>query len=135
MKTWTAAILGSVTMIAGILPAQAKDVTIRSADGTSLQSVYLDSPQSTDGVVLVHGENRSLKDWSYLSTKLQRAGFKVLAVNLRKHGSNLADGAPPATLSDEDVPRPFEAASSSSSSSRLSSTRRPTTGFTPSLLH
>ena len=104
MKRIVAGLLATIGLTLASPTAHAKDVTI-SSEGEKLRSVYLDSPESTHGVLLVHSEGRSAKDWGYLGPKLQRAGFRVLMMNLGKPGANLKEGAAPPTVNDEDVPR------------------------------
>lgn len=47
-------------------------------------------------VVLLHGNGASLHDWIYLAPSLERAGYRVLAVDLLGHGDSPKPAAPEA---------------------------------------
>lgn len=82
--------------------ARAADVTLTTKDGQKLHAVY-ETPAKTgiiQGVVLVHGDKRSANDWKFLVTKLSKAGFQVIAPDLRGHGANVAAGTAPPTLTE-----------------------------------
>lgn len=73
--------------------------TVITADGWTLPFDYYypypaETPptttQNTPTVILLHGAGGNRLVWRSLATKLQRSGFAVVAVDLRKHGESQA---------------------------------------------
>ena len=73
--------------------------TVTTADGWTLPMDYYyphneqtptTTTQNTPVVILLHGAGGNRLVWKGLATKLQRAGFAVAAVDLRKHGESQA---------------------------------------------
>jgi pimeloyl-ACP methyl ester carboxylesterase len=76
----------AAALILAATPALAGSVTLSAADGTQLQGTH--EGRGDRGVVLVHGKNRSAKDFDYLRGRLAAQGFQVLAIDLRGHGES-----------------------------------------------
>ncbi len=83
-------------------PAQAGDIKLRSGDGKRVHAVHQAVEDSTKGVVLVHMEGRSARDYRFLVERLNRSGFHTVAVDLRGHGANRDDDEPPPELGPDD---------------------------------
>src|SRR5687768_10607075 len=66
--------------------ALAGQVQLTTSDGATLGAE--DWGTGTKGVLLVHDEGRTRADWATLAPKLASTGFKVLAIDLRGHGSS-----------------------------------------------
>jgi len=81
-------------------PAFAADVTLKAEDGTKIHAVYTEAREPKSGAVLVHMVGRSAADYRFLADKLKAQGVSTVAVDLRKHGGNVADGA---EVSIEDI--------------------------------
>lgn len=73
--------------------AHAGTVRLQAEDG---QTLYADHSGSGErGVLLVHAQDRSAKDWTSLAEELTKAGHQVLAIDLRGHGrSEMASDQP-----------------------------------------
>jgi alpha-beta hydrolase superfamily lysophospholipase len=71
----------------GIAPS-GDDINLTSADGTRLAAVWSAPARPAPAVLLVHMLTRSHRDWNALSDELHRAGFGVLAIDLRGHGAS-----------------------------------------------
>lgn len=71
----------------------AQDVTIKAADGVSLHASAEPVKDAKRGVVLVHMNGRHAGDWRFVAEKLARSGMQAIAVDLRGHGKNVAEGA------------------------------------------
>lgn len=82
--------------------AWATDIKLKSDDGQRVHAVHQPVEGSTKGVVLVHMEGRSARDYRFLVERLNRSGFHTVAVDLRGHGNNVAEGGEPPTLTEED---------------------------------
>ncbi len=82
--------------------ASADDVKLRSGDGKRIHAVHTPVEASTRGVVLVHMEGRSARDYRFLVERLNRSGFQTVAVDLRGHGANLDEGEEKPELTEED---------------------------------
>lgn len=80
------AVRGALIWVALAGPAWAGTVTLRTDDGVSLHAVEYGT--GSKAVVLVHGDGRSVEDWSYLGGRLASNGFHVLAIDLRGHGAS-----------------------------------------------
>jgi pimeloyl-ACP methyl ester carboxylesterase len=74
------------------LPPGGRDLTITSADGTSLHAEVF-GPDSGQAIVLVHGWTENLRFWTYTIRDLSSRGYRVVALELRGHG----DSAPAAS--------------------------------------
>lgn len=77
--------------------AHADDVTLKTSDGVRVHADY-QAGKNTQGVVLVHMLKRSGKDWRFFADKLNSNGMHTIAVDLRHHGANVAEG------SDTEIP-------------------------------
>lgn len=95
--SWMIALL---TSFLWLRDASAADITLTTSDQKQIHAWYEPAPNSTKAVILVHGENRSSADWKFLVPKLVKAGFRVLAVDLRGQGVNAKAGAPALTEAD-----------------------------------
>ncbi len=69
----------------------AEQIKITTKDGFIIAGDYY-TASSTKGIVLLHMMPATKESWSSLAEKLQRAGFNVLAIDLRGHGAS--DGGP-----------------------------------------
>ena len=78
--------------------AWAGDIKLKSRDGVRVHAVHQPVAESTKGVVLVHMEGRSSKDFRFLAERLNRSAFHTVAVDLRGHGANLDPGQGKSTL-------------------------------------
>ena len=88
-------------LLALLLPVQtlAADISLTTSDGVKITATTYGEGEK--GVVLIHEEDRSKTDWSYLGEKLAGRGFFVIAPDLRGHGASL----PPDVLTDTDYPK------------------------------
>lgn len=68
----------------------AQDVSLTSADGVKLHAIADRVAAAPKGVVLVHQEGRSAADWRFVSERLAKSGFTVVAPDLRGHGTSAA---------------------------------------------
>ena len=68
--------------------ASAEDVIVRTPDGVALRGVWQSPAQQAPAILLVHSYLRSHADWDVAAGQLHDAGFGVLAVDLRGHGSS-----------------------------------------------
>ncbi len=82
--------------------ALAEDVRLRTPDGSRVHAEHTAVADSTRGVVLVHMEGRSARDFRFLADRLNRSGFNTFTVDLRGHGRNVPEGTEAPTLSEED---------------------------------
>jgi pimeloyl-ACP methyl ester carboxylesterase len=83
--------------------ARADDIKLKSGDGERVHAVHQAVADSTKGVVLVHMEGRSARDFRFLAERLNRSGFHTVAVDLRGHGANVPEGeeAPPIETAED----------------------------------
>lgn len=88
-------------VLAAASPAAAEDITLKAADGTALHAEY-NKASGEGAVVLVHMLGRGAKDWRFVADKLNASGLTTIAVDLRKHGANLAQDAGRPELSPQD---------------------------------
>ncbi|MEK9175175.1 MAG: alpha/beta fold hydrolase [Patescibacteria group bacterium] len=63
-------------------------ITFTTKDGVNIVGNYY-SASSTKGIVLLHMMPATKESWVSFVTKLQSAGFKVLAIDLRGHGESI----------------------------------------------
>lgn len=68
------------------LPGQA--VELKTVDGWTLKAVFEPSTPGKLTLVLLHGTGQRKEDWKRLAYPLTRAGYGVLAVDLRGHGES-----------------------------------------------
>jgi pimeloyl-ACP methyl ester carboxylesterase len=81
--------------------ALADTVTIRTDDGAALvATLHVPSAHPAPGVVFVHMQGRSRRDWEGVATRLSASGFTTLTVDLRGHGDSPGAPAGPATVAD-----------------------------------
>ncbi|MEO6710371.1 MAG: alpha/beta fold hydrolase [Planctomycetota bacterium] len=81
---------GPATALCPSDPEPAK-VTLHTEDKLSLTATYFaprDSKQKAPGALLVHGAGGTRADLQPLAQRLQKAGFAVLALDLRGHGDS-----------------------------------------------
>lgn len=78
--------------------AAADTVTIRTEDGATLvATLHLPGRQPAPGVVLVHMQGRTRRDWEGFASRLASAGFVALAIDLRGYGESPGAPAGPTT--------------------------------------
>lgn len=78
-------------------PAWAAPVTLKTADGVTLQADAQGAGER--GVILLHGDGRSRADWSGVAAALARQkGVQVISVDLRGHGATGGTLTPEAYL-------------------------------------
>jgi len=65
-------------------------VTISTSDKVSLESWYIPSPNSKKGIILVHGHGGSRNEGLRFATVLNKAGYNLLALNLRRNANQFA---------------------------------------------
>ncbi|KKR10407.1 MAG: hypothetical protein UT37_C0002G0016 [Parcubacteria group bacterium GW2011_GWA2_39_18] len=66
-------------------------IKLLSEDNLNLVGNYYPSESDTKGVLLLHIYRRSKEDWKDFAELLNRAGYKVLAMDLRGHGESEGD--------------------------------------------
>jgi dienelactone hydrolase len=66
----------------------ARDVDLKSGDGTILKASYFAASKPGPGVLLFHQSNRTRKSWDELAAHLAAAGIHVLTVDSRAHGGS-----------------------------------------------
>jgi dienelactone hydrolase len=71
-------------------PAQtARPVRLNAADDAGITAAfYAAATNPSPGVILVHDYGKSREEWSPYIPVLQRAGFAILAIDLRGHGES-----------------------------------------------
>ena len=72
-------------------PEGFSDITLKSADGTSLSAWYK-STQNGAAIILLHGSTASRERIRGYAEMLSRHGFGVLAYDMRGHGESGEDG-------------------------------------------
>lgn len=75
-------------------------VNLKTDDGVQLFGVYSPGRKGGPGVVLLHQLGRSHEEWAFLTESLGRAGYHVLAIDLRGHGKSLIQGESTLSLQD-----------------------------------
>jgi pimeloyl-ACP methyl ester carboxylesterase len=70
-------------------PPTGREITARSSDGTQLHAEEF-GPSDGQTVVLAHGWTETLQYWIYVTRALTERGFRVVAYDLRGHGSSEA---------------------------------------------
>jgi len=77
-------------MIALAAPTKnvARDVDLKSGDGTILKGTYFAAAKPGPGVLLFHQSNRTRKSWDELAAQLAAAGIHVLTLDSRAHGES-----------------------------------------------
>lgn len=78
-------VFGLLLALTATLSASAAEISLNVAEGVAIKAE--ETGKGDHGVVLVHGQNRSRADWSYLAEKLTSQGYHVIAVDLRGHGA------------------------------------------------
>ncbi len=68
-------------------PPTGREILARSADGTQLHAEEF-GPSDGQTVVLAHGWTETLQYWIYVTRALTERGFRVVAYDLRGHGSS-----------------------------------------------
>ena len=72
-------------------PPAARDVTVTTADGTSLKATYYASATPGPAVLLLHMCNTTRTSWEPLAPQLAAAGIHALAVDYRGFGESGGD--------------------------------------------
>lgn len=78
-------------LLLSVLPAStaaAETVTLHAADGTRLDATWFAPPQPGPAVLLLHMLTRNHREWEATIPMLRAAGFGVLALDFRGHGSS-----------------------------------------------
>jgi len=83
-----AAVLSAVTALAAPTKNVARDVDLKSVDGTILKGTYFAAAKPGPGVLLFHQSNRTRKSWDDLASQLAAAGIHILTVDSRAHGES-----------------------------------------------
>ena len=65
----------------------AEHITLKTIDNVNIVGAYYKSP-GNKGVLLLHMMPATKESWESFATKLQNAGFAVLAIDLRGHGES-----------------------------------------------
>ncbi len=65
-------------------------VTIKTPSGLSLESWYMPAKNSTKGIIFVHGHGGSKNEGLRFAKVLNKAGFNLLALNLRRNAGSFA---------------------------------------------
>jgi|CXWL01.1.fsa_nt_gi pimeloyl-ACP methyl ester carboxylesterase len=74
-----------------MLPGETID--LKTADGWALQAVYAPAAEGKKTLVLLHGTGQRKEDWKSLALPLTRAGYGLMAVDLRGHGESRTNPA------------------------------------------
>jgi len=82
------AILSGTIAFASQTKNVARDVDLKSADGTILKGTYFAAAKPGPGVLLFHQSNRTRKSWDELAAQLAAVGIHVLTVDSRAHGDS-----------------------------------------------
>jgi len=82
------AVLSGMTAFAASTKDVARDVDVKSVDGTVLKGTYFAVAKPGPGVLLFHQSNRTRKSWDELATQLTTVGIHVLTVDSRAHGES-----------------------------------------------
>jgi dienelactone hydrolase len=81
-------VLSGMIAFAAPMKNVARDVDIKSANGTLLKGTYFAAAKPGPGVLLFHQSNRTRKSWDELATQLAAGGIHVLTVDSRAHGES-----------------------------------------------
>lgn len=74
--------------------AAARRISVRTEDGVTLNGMYYEpSRRPAPGIVLLHMLGRTHEDWDRAGSQLADAGFAVVAIDFRGHGSELSSMA------------------------------------------
>ena len=68
------------------LPGEA--VELKTVDGWALKAMFAPSVPGKMTLLLLHGTGQRKEDWKRLAFPLTRAGYGVMAVDLRGHGES-----------------------------------------------
>ena len=82
------AVLSAMTAFAASTKDVARDVDVKSGDGTVLKGTYFAAAKPGPGVLLFHQSNRTRKSWDELAAQLAAGGIHVLTVDSRAHGES-----------------------------------------------
>ena len=82
------AVLSGTIAFASQTKNVARDVDLKSTDGTILKGTYFTAGKPGPGVLLFHQSNRTRKSWDDLAVQLAAAGIHVLTVDSRAHGES-----------------------------------------------
>lgn len=89
--------------------AETEELSLRTRDGWTIPVTYYTSAAGKDApvVLLLHGADGNRNVWKGLATVLQKAGYAVVAPDLRKHGQS--QGPPVGGKSDRLTPVDYRA--------------------------
>src|ERR1700749_2158908 len=82
------AALSGMTAFAAPTKDIARDVDLKSGDGTILKGTYYAAVKPGPGVLLFHQSNRTRKSWDELAAQLAAVGIHVFAMDSRAHGES-----------------------------------------------
>ena len=71
-------------------PANYTYITLTTDDGMELHGKFFEA-ESSKAVILLHMLGRQHENWDEFAAKLNRAGYNVLAIDLRGHGKSNVD--------------------------------------------
>src|ERR1700739_20208 len=74
-------VLSGMIAFAGPMKNVARDVDIKSANGTLLKGTYFAAAKPGPGVLLFHQSNRTRKSWDELARQLVAVGINTLTVD------------------------------------------------------
>ena len=66
----------------------AKNVDLKTSDGTQLKASYFAAGKPGPGVLLLHQANRDRKSWDSVASQLASAGINTLTLDMRGHGES-----------------------------------------------
>ena len=76
-------------VFAAVVDGRAQRVSFRTDDGVTIAATWYEpSTRPAGAVILVHGLNRSRRDWDVFASRLAGSGIGALAIDLRGHGDS-----------------------------------------------
>ena len=78
--------LSKTPTVKKILPGETVD--LKTIDGWALHAVYAPAAEGKKTLVLLHGTGQRKEDWKLLALPLTRAGYGLMAVDMRGHGES-----------------------------------------------
>ena len=80
------AVLSGMLAFASPTKNGARDVDVKTANGTILKGTYFAAARPGPGVLLFHQSNRTRKSWDDVARQLAAAGINTLTIDVRGHG-------------------------------------------------